>query len=347
MARKQKKRQLDSSVYYSFESIDTRNAILNFVIGSRGNGKTYGAKEKAIRNYLRYGNEFIYLRRYKEELATFSTFFNDIADQFPDYQFRVIGRTAQIRRRCDGDEFPWKTIGYGMVLSVAQQLKGSSYPKVGSIIFDEFIIEKGVIRYLTNEVETFLNFYNTIDRYRDTVKVYFLANAISIANPYFVYFKIDVADRIRTYHNNYIAVEFCDSANYIKEVEKTRFGQFVRSVDPEYASYVMDNAFNDSTTTFIDKKHPKFIPVMNIKNRLGTYSVWIHPDNMANIHVQSTLIKNSDYNLTCQLESIDETWTHVEWNSKLLARLRTSYRYGMMTFDSPQTRVIFTDTMKR
>ena len=165
MARKQTKRQLDSSVYYSFEAIDTRNAIFNFVVGERGNGKTYGAKLKAIRNYLKHGAEFIYLRRYKEEIATFSTFFNDIADRFPDHQFRVIGRTAQIRRRCDDDEFPWKTFGYAMVLSVGQQLKGSSFPKVNTIIFDEFIIEKGVNRYLTNEVESLLNFYNTIDRY--------------------------------------------------------------------------------------------------------------------------------------------------------------------------------------
>ena len=79
-----------------------------------------------------------------------------------------------------------KLAGYGFAISNAVVLKSSTFPLVDKIIFDEFIIDKGNITYLSNEVDKFLETYETIARMRN-VKVYFLGNAISIANPYFDY----------------------------------------------------------------------------------------------------------------------------------------------------------------
>ena len=45
--------------------------------------------------------------------------------------------------------------GYGMTLSTAQQLKSSNFPKVKTIIFDEFLIEPGQGHYIKNEVFSF------------------------------------------------------------------------------------------------------------------------------------------------------------------------------------------------
>ena len=344
MARK-KTKKLDTKVYYDFGILDSYGAMFNMVVGVRGNGKTYGAKYKAIKNFLKYGSQFVYLRRYRDELHTFSTFFNDISDRFPDYEFRCIGRNAQCRRRCDNDEYPWKIMGYAVALSTAQQLKGTSYPLVTSIIFDEFIIEKGLNRYLPNEVQALLNFYNTVDRYNDRVRVYFLANAVSIANPYFVHFGIDISSKIRTYFNRYVAVEFCGSYDYINEVEKSRFGAFIRQVDSEYAEYVMDNSFNDNGTTFIEKKHPEMIHVFNIEVKSGQFSVWMHPDNMNTMHVQSKIIL-SHYCFTTMMDKVREGWTFIEKNNKLLKMSLSCYRNGRMTFDKPQTRVVFNDLSK-
>lgn len=50
-----------------------------------------------------------------------------------------------------------------MTLSTAQDLKGTSFPEVNTIIFDEFIIEEGQKKYyLQNEVVIFLNLLETI-----------------------------------------------------------------------------------------------------------------------------------------------------------------------------------------
>ena len=79
--------------------------------------------------------------------------------------------------------------GFVLPLSVANILKSTSFNKVSTIIFDEFIIDKGCYRYLANEVEQFLDMVETIARLRD-VRVLFLGNAISVTNPYFTYFNL-------------------------------------------------------------------------------------------------------------------------------------------------------------
>lgn len=61
---------------------------------------------------------------------------------------------------------------------------------MNKIIFDEFIIDKGVYKYLPNEVEYFLDLYETISRLRD-VKDLFLCT-ITQTNPYFIYFDIEL-----------------------------------------------------------------------------------------------------------------------------------------------------------
>ena len=54
-------------MWYDLNKTLSHNAFINIVIGSRGTGKTYALKNKALNNYLKKGEQFIYLRRYKEE----------------------------------------------------------------------------------------------------------------------------------------------------------------------------------------------------------------------------------------------------------------------------------------
>ena len=53
--------------YYDYGPVLSRNAVFNMIMGARGLGKTYGAKKLVIKEFINHGNQFIYLRRYKEE----------------------------------------------------------------------------------------------------------------------------------------------------------------------------------------------------------------------------------------------------------------------------------------
>ena len=169
-------------MFYSYNRIRSYNAIWNFIISNRGGGKTYGSKEMCIKNFIKKGEQWIYVRRYKTELKKRALFFDDIKHKFPNHELTVQGNTML----CDG-----KVMGFFLALSVSQQEKSTSYPNVTSIIFDEFIIDKSHIRYLTNEVEVALDLYETVNRTRtgrEKTRMYFLGNNISIVNPYFIFF---------------------------------------------------------------------------------------------------------------------------------------------------------------
>ena len=122
--------------YYDFSKVLSYNATYNFLVGARGLGKTYGAKKLVIKKFLRGGEEFVYLRRYKTELATRTTFFDDIGQEFPNLGFRVNGSLAQVCRNPDAEKPHWETMGYFIALSNAQTRKSVAYPKVTHIIFD-------------------------------------------------------------------------------------------------------------------------------------------------------------------------------------------------------------------
>ena len=123
-----------------------------FVIGERGCGKTFNAKVAMLKKFLKTGEQFIYLRRYKTELDTsLATFWNDLQshDYFKDHSLKVKKSKLLTEFTCDG-----KVCGYAVPLSTSNILKSTAFPKVKTIIFDEFILDgaSGTYHYLKNEV---------------------------------------------------------------------------------------------------------------------------------------------------------------------------------------------------
>lgn len=144
-------------MYYDYNRILSYNAFLNFLIGERGVGKTYGASKFVVQQFLKKGEQFAYIRRYKPELSlAVPKFFEALNnnDEFPNHHLYHKGNTFY----CDDD-----ICGYALKLSTAQDLKSVNFAKVKTVIFDEFIIEEGQKKYyLKNEVFTFLNLLETI-----------------------------------------------------------------------------------------------------------------------------------------------------------------------------------------
>ena len=104
--------------YYDFSRIRSYGARYLMIVGSRGTGKTYGAKKIAISNAIKKGEQFIYLRRHRVEQKGRFTFFDDIAHEFPGYEFAVHGNDAVMRM--EGD----KEMGHHRLLLRAEHVSG-------------------------------------------------------------------------------------------------------------------------------------------------------------------------------------------------------------------------------
>ena len=255
-------------MYYSYSKLLSYNAMFNFIIGERGVGKTFGAKQYVINRFLKRGEQFVYLRRYKTELKESAgdtgKFFGQLADYYPENNFKVSGQKLMCGK---------KVMGYALPLSVANILKSTSFNKVTTIIFDEFIIDKGCYHYLQNEVEQLLDLVETIARLRD-VKVFFLGNAISITNPYFTYFNLTLPynSEFKTFKDGLIIVNYIKNLEYREVKHKSKFGRIIEGTN--YSKYAIDNEFLRDSKTFIKKKSKAAQHYFIFKYNGETYGVW-------------------------------------------------------------------------
>ena len=61
-----------------------------FVVGNRSAGKSFFWKSYCIKKFLKSKDEFIYIRRFKNDFEdTLTTFFDDVKFKFPDVDFAV------------------------------------------------------------------------------------------------------------------------------------------------------------------------------------------------------------------------------------------------------------------
>lgn len=261
--------EIDRSIFWDIGKTLTHNVLFNFIVGNRGGGKSYGAKKKAIDNFIKKKEQFGYIRRYKEDLKKpMEQFFEDIKWEYPDYQFKVEGDKFFIRLKPADEKEKWTEddiAGYGFVLSTANNKKSISYPKITLLIFDEFLLEKGLQHYLPNEPEKLLNLYETVARpgtQHPRVVMFLLANAISITNPYFLYWGLRMpqkADKngkyIWKHPKRPILVEDVRNEKFIDKKKNTEFGALVEGTN--YADYSIENKFLLDDDTFLEKKTGK------------------------------------------------------------------------------------------
>lgn len=180
--------------YYSTEKIDRKNATYNLIIGERSNGKTYAVLLKVLKNYLKDGKQFGYVRRWKEDITgrRAQRLFagvneNGEVKKLTNGQFEGVHYYAGRFYLCtyeDGKTIYDKEqiLGFTFSLSDSEHDKSTSYPRITTIMFDEFLTNR---TYFPDEFVLFMNVVSTIVRRRNDVKIYMLGNTVNKFSPYF------------------------------------------------------------------------------------------------------------------------------------------------------------------
>ena len=181
--------------YYTLNKINKKNATYNVIFGERSNGKTYATLKQALENYFDNGSQFAYIRRWSVDVQPkrMNNLFNAIIED--GYLEKLSGgkftaifyRTGRFYLCTYNDKGKpiyneEDVIGYAFSLSENEHNKANSYPKVTTIIFDEFLTNK---IYLPDEFILFMNTVSTIVRQRTNVKIYMLGNTVNKFCPYF------------------------------------------------------------------------------------------------------------------------------------------------------------------
>jgi hypothetical protein len=258
---------MDKALYYNPNKMLSYNRILNFVIGSRGIGKSYSWKVHPIKRFLKYGEQFIYLRRYKPELKKVNQYFDNVKEEFPGVELKVKGREFYING---------KIAGWAIPLSSWQSEKSNAYPNVSTIIFDEFLREKDNSGYIPNEVSALLNLMDTVFRDRENCRCVALSNAVSVVNPYFLYFNLIPNINKRFNANESILIEIPDSKDFSEERRKTRFGKLIDGTD--YGEMSLDNDFVNDSNVFIEKRSKESKYVFTVVYKGMNMGVWVDND---------------------------------------------------------------------
>lgn len=337
--------------YYNYGQLLSYNAGYNCVAGGRGIGKSFGIKERSIKDWFKKREQFFYLRRYKDEIGKSAPlFFDDIAHKFPFADFRVRGGVAEsASAETRGQKKrEWSVLGYFGALSVGQQYKSVPFPAVTKLIYDEFIIEKGNTVYLRDEVTAFNNFFNTVDRYQDKTKAFLLANAVSMDNPFFVEWHVrpDEGREWQTFHDGFIVVHLPDSDKFQAEVANTRFGQFLMKSSPEYAEYAISNKFADANAELVESKTADAKYRFTLETQRQTFGCWFDL-GLGRWYITRKRPRGNERVFTLERSNMGEGKTYLEFGSKPLGALRTAFNHGRVWFDEPGTRNLFLDIFKR
>lgn len=327
-------------MYYDYERVLSYNSFINILIGERGVGKTYGITKYVIERFLKHGERFVYIRRYKTELKKSAPkFFEKVKDieEFKDFKFKYHSNEFYI------DD---KLAGYSIVLSTAQQLKGSNYNGVKWIIYDEFIVENSInSRYLNDEVTLFLGVIETISRMQD-VRCFLLGNSVTTNNPYFNYFDLQLPynNDIKTYRDGLILVQYMNNEEYRQQKKLTRFGRLVANTP--YERYAINNEFSNDISTFIAKKsgNAKFSFTLLYNNEY--YGVWT--DFIENkFYISSDYYKNSfTYACTLKDHKPDTIFIKMAKRSFQFKLLITAFQSGQVYFENKKIRDKVIDIFK-
>lgn len=327
---------MNDSIYLDFNKPMSYGAFMTYIVTERGLGKSYGAKKYVAKRFIKKGKQFVYLRRYKTELKKAMNnngFFKQIEldPEVKNHKFSNNKDTMYI----DGE-----ICGYAIPLSVANILKSSTYDNVDTIIFDEFLLDKGNYHYLQNEVDQLLDVIETVARLRD-IRVIFLGNAISITNPYFEFFNISLPYNSEVKickkdnkGNPLIVIYYARNQKYRDVKKATRFGQLITGTD--YGEYAIDNNFLRDSKYFIRKKTKlaKFYFIL----KLGGKNLGIWCD-----YKEGLMFISNDYDPNCPIIFSINYEDHNE--RTLLVRARTSpwfksiiehYRMASLCFENQQ-----------
>lgn len=233
MAKKKEPKEIK---FYSPKRIIDADCTYNVIFGERSNGKSYAILKHGLEQYFKTGGQIAIVRRWKE----------DVIGRRASGIWSAINDNNEVSKLSGGKfskVYYWNgkfylanvddngktifsdedVIGHCFALSENEHNKSTSFPRITTILFDEFLTNKV---YLNDEFVLFMNTVSTIVRQRTNVKIFMLGNTVNKYCPYFAEMGLNNILEMKqgsidiyTYGDSQlkVAVEYCSSISSQKE----------------------------------------------------------------------------------------------------------------------------------
>lgn len=235
--------------YYTPDTIISRGSPINAVIGARSIGKTEGFKNHFVKRFVKYGEQFVFTRRYADDFDTMLDFWKVQRKLFPDYKFGI-----RIHKKILVATINELDAGYLLAVNTAQKYKsGFSYDDVRWFVYDEFLADGNT--YAAKESFKLMSLIWTVKRDKpvDSFQAFMLGNSVEKQNPHFQYFNmhVDTSKRFTSHPDNLWSIENIDSdtIGILQEIKEDAWGAFAASTP--YGEYALDNKFSDDNDALI------------------------------------------------------------------------------------------------
>lgn len=333
-------------MYYNSDRLFSYQAPVNFVLGERGNGKSFEAKKRIIRNFLKNGEQSVYLRRRQTDIDEVKDlFFDDIAPFFPDTEFKIDGRYGYING---------EIAVIFMALSTSMKKKSSPFPRVTLIVFDEYLEPAFKFpNYLKNDMFLLLELINTIVRSRDNWRLLLIGNVISFVNPFFSMYNIRIKDTKARFHRYMkdketgkylICIELTETPEFKENYAKTNLAKIIKNTS--YGDYAMGGiAYEDNNDYILPERTGVHVFICSIYSQNKELGIWFNSN--ADLYVDDIIEKDSKNKFYMFDDDMREGYFNIrllkKWQGRQIAQ---GYREGRMYYKNQEIKKTMQEFIK-
>lgn len=287
---------MSETIYYdgtkllSMKDINGKTPEIFMVTSNRSAGKTTYFERMLVNRFLKKGDLFGVLFRYKYELDDCANkFFNDISKIFfPNYYMKSVRKSngayheLYLHNIFDEEGECGKLCGYALALNSAEAIKRNSHllSDIKALFFDEFQSETG--NYCPKEVTKFQSIHYSLARGNGEqvryLPVYMCSNPITILNPYYVDMKISarLKDNTKFLRGDGFVLEQGYNESASEAQAESLFNRALSNT--KYACYAKEGVYLNDNLAFIENPVGKSRYICTIRYMSKDYGIREYTD---------------------------------------------------------------------